>query len=265
MTKKNKLQIDKINTHIVNWLKTYAENSKVNGFVIGISGGIDSAVTSTLCAQTGFQVLCVEMPIHQAHSHVTRARDHIEQLKKQYPNVTSIEADLTSVFEDFKKQVPETTDLAKLHLSLANTRSRLRMTTLYYFAGIYGLLVAGTGNKVEDFGVGFYTKYGDGGVDLSPIADLMKSEVYELGAHLNIPESILTAAPTDGLFGDDRTDEDQLGASYDELEWAMLVNETETTSDDFTERELIVLEIYRKLNKNNQHKMNPIPVCIIKR
>ncbi|PJJ09422.1 NAD+ synthase [Flavobacterium sp. 1] len=263
MTKKRTLQIEKVNTHIVKWLKSYAENSKVNGFVIGISGGVDSAVTSTLCAQTGLKVLCVEMPIHQAHSHVTRGREHIEQLKEQFPNVSSVEADLTSVFQDFIKQVPETSDEHKLHLSLANTRSRLRMTTLYYFAGIHGLLVAGTGNKVEDFGVGFYTKYGDGGVDLSPIADLMKSEVYQLGAYLKIPDSILTASPTDGLFGDERTDEDQLGASYDELEWAMNVNESKTDANTFTERQKNVYEIYKKLNKNNQHKMNPIPVCII--
>ncbi|WP_264565448.1 NAD(+) synthase [Flavobacterium sp. N3904] len=263
MTKKRTLQIEKVNSHIVDWLKTYAENSKVNGFVIGISGGVDSAVTSTLCAQTGLKVLCVEMPIHQAHSHVTRGREHIQQLKNRFPNVSSVEADLTSVFEDFKKQVPETDDLHKLHLSLANTRSRLRMTTLYYFAGIHGLLVAGTGNKVEDFGVGFYTKYGDGGVDLSPIADLMKSEVYALGAYLKIPDSILTAAPTDGLFGDDRSDEDQLGASYDELEWAMCVTDAEREANNFSEREKTVLEIYGKLNKNNQHKMNPIPVCLI--
>lgn len=263
MIKKRTLQIEKVNTHIVEWLKSYAETAKVNGFVIGISGGVDSAVTSTLCAQTGLKVLCVEMPIHQALSHVTRGREHIEQLKKQFPNVSSVEADLTSVFEDFKKQVPETSDLHKLNLSLANTRSRLRMTTLYYFAGIYGLLVAGTGNKVEDFGVGFYTKYGDGGVDLSPIADLMKSEVYELGTYLKIPSSILTAAPTDGLFGDERTDEDQIGASYDELEWAMLITDSNTTDYDLTEREKEVLKIYKKLNKNNQHKMNPIPVCTI--
>ncbi|WP_268848899.1 NAD(+) synthase [Flavobacterium aestivum] len=261
MTKKSTLKIEEINLHIVNWLKTYAETSKVNGFVIGISGGVDSAVTSALCAQTGFKVLCVEMPIHQAHSHVTRGREHIEQLKKQFPNVSSVEADLTSVFQDFIKQVPETNDIHKLHLSLANTRSRLRMTTLYYFAGIYGLLVAGTGNKVEDFGVGFFTKYGDGGVDLSPIADLMKSEVYALGRYLKIPNSILTAAPTDGLFGDERTDEDQIGATYDELEWAMAIEEQKIASNSFTARELEVLNIYKKLNKNNQHKMIPIPVC----
>nr|WP_315195890.1 NAD(+) synthase [uncultured Flavobacterium sp.] len=263
MTKKRTLQIEKVNTHIVEWLKSYAENSKVNGFVIGISGGVDSAVTSTLCAQTGLKVICVEMPIHQAPSHVSRAREHIEQLKNRFPNVTNAVADLTSVFETFKNEVPTINNETAVNLSLANTRARLRMTTLYYFAGIHGLLVAGTGNKVEDFGVGFYTKYGDGGVDLSPIADLMKSEVYQLGAYLKIPESILTASPTDGLFGDDRTDEDQLGASYDELEWAMEINNSKTDPNTFTERQKTVYEIYKKLNKNNQHKMNPIPVCII--
>ena len=263
MTKKSTMQVEKVNTHIVNWLKTYAENAKVNGFVIGISGGVDSAVTSTLCAQTGLKVLCVEMPIHQAASHVTRGREHIEQLKNKFPNVTSIEADLTSVFESFKKIVPDDVDSHKLNLSLANSRARLRMTTLYYFAGIHGLLVAGTGNKVEDFGVGFYTKYGDGGVDLSPIADLMKSEVYVLGAYLKIPDSILKASPSDGLFGDERTDEDQLGASYDELEWAMKESEAGKSDDDFSGRQKIVFQIYQRLNTINQHKMTPIPVCLL--
>ena len=263
MTKKSTMQVEKVNTHIVNWLKTYAENAKVNGFVIGISGGVDSAVTSTLCAQTGLQVLCVEMPIHQAESHVSRGREHIAQLKNRFPNVTSVEADLTSVFESFKKIVPDNVDSHKLNLSLANSRARLRMTTLYYFAGIYGLLVAGTGNKVEDFGVGFYTKYGDGGVDLSPIADLMKSEVYALGAYLKIPDSILKASPSDGLFGDERTDEDQLGASYDELEWAMKESEAGKSDDDFSGRQKIVFQIYKRLNTINQHKMTPIPVCLL--
>lgn len=263
MTKKSNIQVEKVNTHIVNWLKTYAENAKVKGFVIGISGGVDSAVTSTLCAQTGLKVLCVEMPIHQPHSHVTRGREHIEQLKNRFPNVTSIEADLTAVFENFKKIVPDDVDTHKLNLTLANTRARLRMTTLYYFAGIHGLLVAGTGNKVEDFGVGFYTKYGDGGVDLSPIADLMKSEVYSLGAYLKVPDSILKASPSDGLFGDERTDEDQLGATYDELEWAMNNDEKGKTANDFTGREKIVFEIYKCLNTTNKHKMNPIPVCLL--
>jgi NAD+ synthase len=263
MTKKNTLQVEKVNIHIVNWLKTYAENAKVDGFVVGISGGVDSAVTSTLCAQTGLTTLCVEMPIHQAESHVSRGREHIEQLKKRFANVKSIEADLTSVFEDFKKVVPNNVDIHKVNLSLANTRARLRMTTLYYFAGIHCLLVAGTGNKVEDFGVGFYTKYGDGGVDLSPIADLMKSDVYSLGEFLKIPTSIQVACPTDGLFGDERTDEDQLGASYDELEWAMLEDEKGKIVENFTGREKKVFQIYKRLNASNQHKMTEIPVCLV--
>ncbi|SHG09311.1 NAD+ synthase [Flavobacterium segetis] len=265
MTKISTFQVEDANTQIVDWLKIYAENAKVNGFVIGISGGVDSAVTSTLCAQTGLQVLCVEMPIHQAESHVTRGREHIDQLKIRYTNVNSIQADLTSVFDTFKSVVPHTSDILKVNLALANTRARLRMTTLYYFAGIQGLLVAGTGNKVEDFGVGFYTKYGDGGVDVSPIADLMKSEVFLLGKYLKVPESILTAAPTDGLFGDDRTDEDQLGASYDELEWAMLQDESKKSVEDFSGREKIVFEIYKRLNFVNRHKMIAIPVCKIKK
>jgi len=265
MSKKSTINVDKVNTQIVNWLKSYAENTKVNGFVVGISGGVDSAVTSTLCAQTGSQVLCVEMPIHQHQSHVSRAKEHIEQLKKRFPNVSSVHTDLTAVFESFKNQVPTDFDENKLNLTLANTRARLRMTTLYYYAGVHGLLVAGTGNKVEDFGVGFYTKYGDGGVDLSPIADLMKSDVFALATYLEVPNSILVAQPSDGLFGDEKTDEQQLGASYDELEWAMLEDENNNDSTNYTERQKKVFEIYKRLNTINQHKMNPIPVCVINR
>lgn len=264
MQKKNKIDAEKVTNQIVNWLKTYAQNAKVNGFVIGISGGVDSAVTSTLCAMTGFKVFCVEMPIHQDAKQVTRGRTHIEQLKNKFSNVSNVEVDLTQTFDVFQNSIPKSDDLTKYNLALANSRARLRMTTLYYFAGVDGLLVAGTGNKVEDFGVGFYTKYGDGGVDLSPIADLMKSDVYELGRYLKIPESIQDAAPTDGLFGDDRTDEDQLGASYDELEVAMLADEAGKTTADFHGRALDVFTIYKKLNRMNQHKMIPIPVCHIK-
>ncbi|WP_298781392.1 NAD(+) synthase [uncultured Polaribacter sp.] len=259
------MNTEKVAEHIINWLKDYAVNAKVNGFVVGVSGGIDSALTSTLCAKTGLPTLCVEMPIHQAQSQVTRAEEHIAQLKEKFDNVSETRVDLTSTFEGFKAVVPnsefEPTD--KLNLSLANTRARLRMTTLYYFAGLHGLLVAGTGNKVEDFGVGFYTKYGDGGVDLSPIADLMKSEVYKLAAYLGVPSSIQTAQPTDGLFGDSRTDEDQIGASYDELEWAMKMQDEGKTNEDFSDRKLEVFKIYTRLNRINQHKMNPIPVCEI--
>lgn len=265
MTKNDTIQIEKVNDHIVNWLKDYAQNAKVNGFVVGISGGVDSAVTSTLCAQTGMDVLCVEMPIHQHASHVNRAKEHIAQLKERFKNVNSIEADLTTLFEQFKSTVPTDYDEKKLSLTLANTRARLRMTTLYYCAGVHSLLVAGTGNKVEDFGVGFYTKYGDGGVDLSPIADLMKSEVFLLASYLKVPESILKAQPSDGLYGNEKTDEDQLGASYDELEWAMLHVESGQSTDDFNERQKQVYAIYKKLNTTNQHKMNAIPVCKINR
>ena len=263
MSKKSTIQVEKVNEHIVNWLKTYADNAKVSGFVVGISGGVDSAVTSTLCAQTGLTTLCVEMPIHQSQNQGSRGREHIDPLQKRFPNVNRAEANLTPIYESFKTEVPKSDNDAKYNLSLANTRARLRMTTLYYFAGIHDLLVAGTGNKVEDFGVGFYTKYGDGGVDLSPIADLMKSDVYALGQYLVIPDSIQKAAPTDGLFGDNRTDEDQLGASYDELEWAMLEDEKDSTSDIFFGREKEVFEIYKRLNFVNKHKMESIPVCEI--
>lgn len=263
MAKKSTIQVEKVNSFIVNWLREYAIQSKTKGFVIGISGGVDSAVTSTLCAQTGLPTLCVEMPIHQAESQVTRGREHINKLRESYPNVSAVVTDLTSVFEQFKVVVPECEESPIVQLSLANTRARLRMTTLYYFAGINGYLVAGTGNKVEDFGVGFYTKYGDGGVDLSPIADLMKSDVYALGSYLKIPDSILNALPTDGLFGDSRTDEDQLGASYDELEWAMVAADNGSVVSDFSGREKEVFEIYKKLNTTNQHKMQPIPICFI--
>jgi len=257
------MQTEKVVNHIVNWLKDYAENSKMNGFVIGISGGIDSAVTSTLCAMTGFPVHCIEMPIHQSPNQVSRGKEHIAQLKKRFPKVSDNCVDLTPVFESFKEQIPEVKDNSLLDLSLANTRARLRMTTLYYFAGLKRLLVAGTGNKVEDFGVGFFTKYGDGGVDLSPIADLLKSEVYQIGDFVNVPTSILNAVPTDGLFLDGRSDEDNIGASYDELEWAMKMQDEGKISSDFKNREKEVFDIYFKLNTASQHKMKPIPVCSI--
>ncbi|MGF1555564.1 NAD(+) synthase [Paucihalobacter sp.] len=257
------MHTEKVIDYIVNWLKDYALNAKVNGFVIGVSGGIDSAVTSTLCAKTGLQVLCLEMPIHQAESHVSRANKHISFLKSNYSNVDSKRVDLTPVFESFKSEVSNDVNAETVDMALANTRARLRMTTLYYHAGLYGFLVAGTGNKVEDFGVGFYTKYGDGGVDLSPIADLLKTEVYQLGAALGVPKSIMKAAPSDGLFGDARSDEDQIGASYPELEWAMQMNENGKNESDFSGRQQEVFKIYKRFNRNNKHKMVPIPVCEI--
>lgn len=257
------MQTEKVVNHIVNWLKDYAINAKMNGFVIGISGGIDSAVTSTLCAKTGMDVLCVEMPIHQAKSQVNRALGHIDWLKSNFEAVKMTQVNLTPVFDNLINALPAVKDEEERFMSLANTRARLRMTTLYYFAALQKYLVAGTGNKVEDFGVGFYTKYGDGGVDLSPIADLLKTEVYEIARYLGINQDIIDAAPTDGLWGDDRTDEDQIGASYPELEWAMQMKDQGKTLEDFNGRQREVFQIFIKFNTANKHKMLPIPVCEI--
>ena len=203
------------------------------------------------------------MPIHQAESQVSRAMNHIAWLKENYPNVRMTQVNLTPVFDSLIDTFPDVENEESRLMSLANTRARLRMTSLYYFAALNKYLVAGTGNKVEDFGVGFFTKYGDGGVDLSPIADLMKSEVYALGAYMGVNQEIMDAAPTDGLWGDDRTDEDQIGASYDELEWAMKMQDSGKKPEDFEGRKQEVYNIYLRLNRINQHKMVPIPVCEI--
>jgi len=245
--------------HIVNWLSQYSANSKTEGFVIGISGGIDSALTSTLCALTGKKVICLNMPIRQIKNEYDRGNEHIEWLKKNYRNVSSAEVNLTSIFEEMENTYNK--DIQDF-LTMANTRARLRMTTLYAYAGHHKLLVAGTGNKVEDFGIGFYTKYGDGGVDVSPIADLMKSQVYALAASVGVTSSILNARPTDGLFADGRTDEDQIGATYDELEWAMLYIENKENYE-LNERQKVAMTIYQSRNRANKHKMDPIPVCLI--
>ena len=243
--------------HIKNWLSSYHSQSSTKGFVIGISGGIDSALTSTLVAETNIPLLCIEMPINQNKNQVSRGKNHILWLKENYNNVKSIECDLTGIFEQFKSISSEKNK--NQLLALANTRSRLRMTTLYYYAQLNNALVVGTGNKVEDFGIGFYTKYGDGGVDLSPIADLMKSEVFQLAKALKINKEILVAPPTDGLWDNDQTDEDQIGATYDELEWAMKNKETKNLS----KRQQEVIEIYNKFHAANKHKMMAIPVCNI--
>ncbi|MDC6349979.1 NAD(+) synthase [Zeaxanthinibacter sp. PT1] len=257
------MQTKKVAEHITGWLKSYAEQAGMQGFVIGVSGGIDSAVTSTLCARTGLDLLCVEMPIHQGENQVTRADDHINWLQRHFPNVRRLKVELTPVFDNLIDALPDVENEEERFMSLANTRARLRMTTLYYFAALEKYLVAGTGNKVEDFGIGFFTKYGDGGVDLSPIADLLKTEVYALGEELGIIESIMTAAPTDGLWGDDRTDEDQIGASYPELEWAMRMKGEGKNSSDFSGREKEVFLIFNRFHSANRHKMVPIPICKI--
>ncbi len=255
------MQNQAIINYISEWMHIYAQNAKSKGFVIGVSGGVDSAVTSTLAATTGMSVLCIEMPIHQNIEQVNRAQEHIAWLKKKFPNVSSAKTDLSGVFDHFVNTIPETVEVNENRMrSLVNTRARLRMTTLYYFAQLHNYLVAGTGNKVEDFGIGFYTKYGDGGVDLSPIADLMKTEVFSLGKTLGVIQSILDAPPTDGLWNDNRSDEDQIGATYPELEWAMCF---EGKEESLTQRQQKVLTIYNSFHRTNQHKMIPIPVCEI--
>jgi len=257
------MQTEKVIDHIVSWLKAYATKAEMNGFVIGISGGIDSAVTSALCAKTGLELLCLEMPIYQPANQVSRASRHIDWLQKNFSEVKKQEVNLTRVFDSLLASFPKVENEEDRFMSLANTRARLRMTSLYYFAALEGYLVVGTGNKVEDFGVGFYTKYGDGGVDISPIADLLKTDVWEIAKVLGIHEEIIEAAPTDGLWGDDRTDEDQIGASYPELEWAMAMVDKNKTIEDFSGREKIVFDIYKKFNNANKHKMITIPICKI--
>jgi len=258
------MQTQKVIDHIVNWLKDYATKANSKGLVVGVSGGIDSAVVSTLAAKTGLQTLVLEMPIRQKADQVDRAQDHIDFLKANFPNVEGFRVDLTPTFESFEKTTEGyKDDSPSKNLAEANTRSRLRMVTLYYYGQINGLLVTGTGNKVEDFGVGFFTKYGDGGVDISPIADLYKTQVYDIAKELGILESIQVAKPTDGLWEVERTDEDQIGATYPELEWAMEQQKAGKTEADFDGRKKEVMTIYLRFNRATQHKMNPIPVCEI--
>lgn len=247
--------------YIVNWLTNYSNQSKTNGFVIGISGGIDSALTSKLCALTGKPTTLVELPLRQRLDEIIRSENHIKLLKSEHKNVSNIKIDLTKLFNSFEKTMPS--DVSQNLLAMANSRSRLRMTTLYSIAQNENKLVVGTGNKIEDFGVGFFTKYGDGGVDLSPIADLTKSQVKSLSKHLKINSEIINAAPTDGLWDEERNDEHQLGATYEELEWAMQFLNCDFKSVDTTKRQKEVIEIYKKFNTQNKHKMEPIPVCII--
>ncbi|WP_321495745.1 NAD(+) synthase [uncultured Desulfobacter sp.] len=253
------MNAEKVAAHIINWLKDYLQLSGLKGFTVGVSGGIDSAVTSTLCARTGHPVIVLNMPIHQASDQVSRSSEHIAWLCETHDNVTGHDVNLTPVFEQVKTTLPP--DIQD-GLTMANTRARLRMTTLYAFASHHRMLVAGTGNKVEDFGVGFYTKYGDGGVDISPIADLMKTQVYALGRYLGVSQDILSARPTDGLWDDNRTDESQIGASYEELEWAMAY-EAGDKSQAITDHQKQILGVYKKFNRANRHKMEPIPVCTI--
>ena len=288
------MNIEKVCDGIVGWLNDYASKAGSRGFVIGVSGGIDSAVVSTLCAMTKMPVIAVSLPIFQDKDQVTRADQHLEWLKGKYPNITTDTIDLSGVMTN----ITESLGSYGGPLALANTRSRLRMATLYGIANEKNYLVAGTGNKVEDFGIGFFTKYGDGGVDISPIGDLLKTQVWELGSYLQILPSIIQAKPNDGLWGDGRSDEDQIGATYAELEWAMSHCEAQVDSSvdknkariayleqtireltseyincikDFKDTELQtitprqreVLDIYLKRHVANKHKMDMPPICKI--
>ena len=240
---------------IYKWIKDYAETNNFNQLVVGVSGGIDSAVVSTLCALTGIPTMCLVMPIRQKQEQTDLGIDHCIWLNTHYMNATFEMIDLTKVFETFEDMFKS----PKNELALANSRARLRMMTLYQKAQTFGGLVVGTGNKVEDFGVGFYTKYGDGGVDISPIADLYKTEVWDLGKELGIDQRIIDAEPTDGLWEDNRKDADQLhGMTYPDLEWCM--QNCDAPVDDMTEQEIDNIELYKIIRSRNLHKMNPIPV-----
>ena len=242
------------------WIGDYARKNDVESLVIGVSGGVDSAVTSTLSAMTGMKTIVLNMPIHQKEAQISLSNNHIKWMKHKWDNIEEIVLDLSSTYDEFCLDME---DANLKELALANSRARLRMTALYAIAGSNNGIVVGTGNKVEDFGVGFFTKYGDGGVDISPIADLYKSEVYALGKQLGILKDILDATPTDGLWNDGRSDEDQIGATYDELEWAMKEFENPSGSI-FSARNHRVMGLYRGLHEANQHKMEAIPVFKLK-
>ena len=242
---------------ISDWIRDYAWENNISTLVVGVSGGVDSAVTSTLCAKTGLRTKVINMPINQNISQYNLSNQHIGWLKGKWDNVEDHIIDLTETYEVFNSKL---NDFNVSDLSMANTRARLRMSTLYALAGSNNGIVVGTGNKVEDFGVGFFTKYGDGGVDISPIADLYKSEVYSLAKSLQIIQPIQDAPPTDGLWNDGRTDEDQIGATYEELEWAMNEIENPSLEKELNERLAEVMRIYLKFNRMNSHKMRPIPI-----
>jgi NAD+ synthase len=238
--------IEKID-FISNWIKDYTHKGNFSSLVIGISGGIDSAVTSTLSAKTNIQTHVVTMPILHHQTLNDRGNSHVEWLKMKFSNITHHHIDLSRVFNEFQTELKDNNS----EHGYANSQARLRMTTLYQIAASNNGIVVGTGNKVEDFGIGFYTKYGDGGVDISPIADCLKTEVWDMGKELGINQEIIDADPTDGLWSDGRTDEKQVGLSYKEIEEAML-NENSSNRDRYLE-----------IRSKNIHKMEPIPVCIL--
>ena len=245
-----------LSEQIQNWIIDYVNKNNIKTLVIGVSGGIDSAVVSTLCSRTNIPTIAVGMPLNSKPENTRLSNLQLDFLSKL--NVQTIEVELSDAFKSFESTIPHH---FKSELASANSKSRLRMMTLYHIATNRNGLVVGTGNKVEDFGVGFYTKYGDGGVDISPIADLYKTEVRELGRYLGIPQDIINATPTDGLWDDDRNDEEQIGATYEELEWVM---EYGINKQVYTKKEFNILEIYQNFNNKNNHKMIQIPIFDLK-
>jgi NAD+ synthase len=241
---------------ITKWIADYANRANFGTLVVGVSGGVDSAVVSTLCARTKLPTIALSLPIKQSQQTHNLSQKHCTWLVEKFSNVRTETIDLTETFVQFEK----TLSLHNNELGLANSRSRLRMMTLYQVAQSARGLVVGTGNKVEDFGVGFFTKYGDGGVDISPIGDCLKTEVWNMAIELGVLEEIIAAPPTDGLWDDGRTDQDQLGMTYPELEKAM-ANAQADPSTKLTEIEATQLNTYLKIRSQNLHKMNPIPVC----
>ena len=236
---------DQLKFDIDRWLKDYYYMYAIKAFVVGVSGGIDSAVVSTLCAETELPTYVLTMPLHSKKENTALSDAHAKALMKKYSNVRVVNIDLSNTYESLLFDIDQ--DFVNNQLANANTKSRLRMVTLYQVAGSVGGIVVGTGNKVEDYGVGFYTKYGDGGVDIAPIADLYKTEVRELGRHMGVSTEIINAPPTDGLWDDGRTDEDQIGVTYEQLEEAM-------------EKGIGVgVETLEHFNSRNKHKMEPIP------
>jgi NAD+ synthase len=263
---------EELKNRIVKWLGDYAIEHNIKSFVVGVSGGIDSAVVSTLCAETGLPTHVLSMPLHSSSQNDSLSDDYVSYLEDNYNNVAKIRIDLTNVYDQLIRSFDFWVGGSKFttnNLANANTKSRIRMVTLYQVAGNVGGIVVGTGNKVEDYGVGFYTKYGDGGVDIAPIADLYKTEVWELGKHLGVDQRIIDAQPTDGLWEDGRTDEDQIGTSYEMLEWVMDSGIIESNYNieelsqwngvQLTEEQKIAIKQYQKFNTQNKHKMISIP------
>lgn len=258
------IDYENLSFKIQDWIKSYVEDNNITYLVVGVSGGIDSAVVSTLCAETGLPTILVGMPINSSPENTKLSDLQISLLTAKYPNVEGCHIDLSPVFESFKSR-KAFDKMFTSELGFANTKSRLRMISLYQIASSVNGIVVGTGNKVEDFGVGFYTKYGDGGVDISPIADLYKSEVRELGKLLGVPQEIVTAEPTDGLWEDNRIDETQIGTSYDNLEWVMEYGIKKWEDGlELTEKENIAISKYVDFNTKNKHKMVSIPIFELK-